>query len=749
MPLRGVGHSALVSDEEPYFKSLAQLDAWFAQPHEKLSGVLAYQPRPHTGGQSDSRGKLLGGYSESPSGLCYTFNFWSLCDSFVYFSHHRVTVPPSGWINAAHKQGTKMLGTLIFEHRESESESLQIIVGQPQSNTSTGGIPLSKRYAVLLAELAYQRGFDGYLLNFEYHLQGGTEQARALAAWILLLRSELRAKVGPHAQAVWYDSVIYNGRVQWQNRLNGYNLPFFLASDSFFTNYFWTPDYPPLTAQYFMSLDPALVNGNASTDNNPLFRAKTLQSIFTGIDVWGRDQYGGGGFGCYRAITHISPESLGLSVALFGPGWTWESEDGKPGWNWNQWWNYERMLWLGPAKARDIIPVPDAPEGPFKPITAFFQDTPPPDPAKFTFYTFFSPGVGNAWFVNGKKVLDAEKGWTDIDKQCSIGNLVWPRPNPVWEDEVRADEVPTGSSSLDMTDGYNGGNTLKLSITCGGSTAEDAFFRCIWVPIQSLTLTNQTSYEACVVYKATADEGGDLDLSIFAKSPSGDPDSNTVGQVIVSDLSEGWSQQTLTFTAPPAPAPASVAIGLVVGIVAQDPSVACNFSISLGQLAVYPSPPRPPPTVSFGTPTVRWAKFAPASTVVTASSSAFEGVLTWDASSSFAPIDVNIDFPEDPNPAWILPDTPTYRFPVFAYFNIYVLPLSSTAQPIDPGSVLFIGTTGLDGRANRFYVEAQCLPKGLDQNDGVRFYVQGVTDRGEVLPWESCAAVDYLKGGAL
>lgn len=64
-------------------------------------------------------------------------------------------------------------------------------------------IPISKRYAVLLAELAHQRGFDGYLLNFEFPLQYNGNQARALAAWILLLRAELRAKVGSHAEVVW------------------------------------------------------------------------------------------------------------------------------------------------------------------------------------------------------------------------------------------------------------------------------------------------------------------------------------------------------------------------------------------------------------------------------------------------------------------------------------------------------------------------------------------------------------------
>ena len=29
---------------------------------------------------------------------------------FVYFSHHFVTVPPLGWVRAAHKHGNTMLG---------------------------------------------------------------------------------------------------------------------------------------------------------------------------------------------------------------------------------------------------------------------------------------------------------------------------------------------------------------------------------------------------------------------------------------------------------------------------------------------------------------------------------------------------------------------------------------------------------------------------------------------------------------
>ena len=98
----------------------------------------------------------------------------------------------------------------IFEHAESEPDCLRLLVGRlPASHTgparpaARSAWPVSRHYARTLAHLAHQRDFDGYLLNVEVALAGGAEQARALAGWIAMLESELRARVGAHAQVVW------------------------------------------------------------------------------------------------------------------------------------------------------------------------------------------------------------------------------------------------------------------------------------------------------------------------------------------------------------------------------------------------------------------------------------------------------------------------------------------------------------------------------------------------------------------
>ena len=67
MPIRGTNHSALISDDAPFFRSLSDLDDWAATPARKLEGVLPYVPRSDAEGVSHAatRGKLLVNYTKS------------------------------------------------------------------------------------------------------------------------------------------------------------------------------------------------------------------------------------------------------------------------------------------------------------------------------------------------------------------------------------------------------------------------------------------------------------------------------------------------------------------------------------------------------------------------------------------------------------------------------------------------------------------------------------------------------------
>ncbi|PCH41736.1 glycoside hydrolase family 85 protein [Wolfiporia cocos MD-104 SS10] len=748
MPLRGSQHSSNVLDDSPYFVTLAELDTWAGRPSAKLQGVLAYHPRRSlNGSSSESRGKLLtchdykGGYTESPSGLAYTFNFWQYCDTFIYFAHHRVTIPPSGWTTAAHRSGVKMLGTLIFEGSGLE-DCLKLLFGRlPQSRTGPTAsslnrhLPISPHYARLLADLAYQRGFDGYLLNVECSLVGGIEQARALAAWIAILETELKNKVGPHAQVIWYDSVIVDGQLRWQDRLNSYNLPFFIPSSGIFTNYTWPAHYPSLTAQYFLSLAPAIID-----------RPKHLEDIYIGVDVWGRGQHGGGGFGSYRALSHIDPEFLGLSVALFGHAWTWETEQDKPGFSWETWWDYERKFWLGPAKEGEVVEVPSEnrrpgePEcnhGPFAPVASFFSRAPAPNPADLPFLTWFSPGVGRAWFVCGEKVLQTESGWTDLSQNTSLGDMVWPRPVPRWENMEQELQLPKASSELCMDDAWLGGNSLRLSLSLPGSTDEEAF-RCLWLPIQSLAITPRTIYEMTVVYKIDSNKSVDFDLGlsmhVLADSVADAFEITSITTAETTATHNGWSKLAIEFVlASGDSADVLASSGFVLGIVMEEPSEPVDIRIHLGAMAVYAKSSSP--GLDAHQARILWADFQPAHSTL---QDVAAGTLTWEIAASFTPMK-SIPFTdrEDPQPLWRLEN----NFPSFAYFNIYVQP-HPTGSALDPAQALFIGSTGLDGRANRFYVESTCLPPDIASEVAKRFYVQGVTDRGVVLDWDHCAYVD-------
>ncbi|XP_011156216.1 cytosolic endo-beta-N-acetylglucosaminidase isoform X1 [Solenopsis invicta] len=238
---------------------------------------------------------MKGGYLEdrflqgSTSHDSYVFYHWSIVDTFVYFSHHFVTIPPCGWITAAHQHGVKVLGTVITEGSNNTWDT--ILASQENA----------RRFADALVLIAKSYQFEGWLLNVENKIK--QEDIDNLIYFVKYLTESIHNEI-EDSEIIWYDSVTNKGELNWQNELNDKNKEFFLNCDGIFLNYTWT---------------------ELRLSNSCLFAkelGRDIKDIYVGLDVWGRGCPGGGGFNSAYALNLIREQ--GLSVAIFAPGWTHE-----------------------------------------------------------------------------------------------------------------------------------------------------------------------------------------------------------------------------------------------------------------------------------------------------------------------------------------------------------------------------------------------------------------------------------------
>ncbi|XP_060831422.1 cytosolic endo-beta-N-acetylglucosaminidase-like isoform X1 [Bombus pascuorum] len=200
---------------------------------------------------------MKGGYLEdrfiygSESYDSYLFYHWSVIDTFVYFSHHFITVPPFGWINAAHNHGVKVLGTVITER-----EGIWDVILESHEEV--------RRFADALILVAKFYKFDGWLLNIENTIK--SEQVNNLIYFVKYLTENIHEAIR-NSEIIWYDSVTNEGKLNWQNELNSKNIDFFLNCDAIYLNYNWMK----------------------SKLKNSLALAKThsrdIQDIYVGVDV--------------------------------------------------------------------------------------------------------------------------------------------------------------------------------------------------------------------------------------------------------------------------------------------------------------------------------------------------------------------------------------------------------------------------------------------------------------------------------
>jgi len=110
---------------------------------------------------------MMGGYTldKYPQGANtttdYHFYHWHLIESFVYFSHNFITIPPSTWTNAAHANGVLSLGTIITEWEDGARTCNHLL--STKANVD--------QFVEQCVSLANYYQFDGWLINIENNLQ--------------------------------------------------------------------------------------------------------------------------------------------------------------------------------------------------------------------------------------------------------------------------------------------------------------------------------------------------------------------------------------------------------------------------------------------------------------------------------------------------------------------------------------------------------------------------------------------------
>lgn len=109
---------------------------------------------------------------------------------------------------------------------------------------------------------------------------------------------------------------------RWQDSLNQHNQIFFDHCNGIFLNYCYDESktrswnlFGAISSWFFFKLEKIQESAQNAKSKK--------KDVYAGIDLFGRNTYGGGGFSTYKALQLISHYQL--SCALFAPGWTVEA----------------------------------------------------------------------------------------------------------------------------------------------------------------------------------------------------------------------------------------------------------------------------------------------------------------------------------------------------------------------------------------------------------------------------------------
>ncbi|HEY9685168.1 MAG TPA: hypothetical protein V6C86_26580 [Oculatellaceae cyanobacterium] len=405
----------------------------------------------------------------------YNFSFWQYVGASYYFGHQLVTLPPTVWTNAAHKNGVPSLGTVCLNWSENigkytEDEVAAFLTPKP-SNPDPSKIYMEEAIELLLAIKNYY-GFDGYLFNLEYQFDDGYPEEKLRQGMIRIL-STLKQN---GCQTAWYDFSFSNNGFP-ANYLNTAQWDFFEAVTYFQPNYWWGPymggkySYiiPELSWKTLVEKDPA----NALKNRDAVF-----SSLYCSLDPvnHGSPPYKGTFFPALDLVQSTgTPPAYFTGVCIYYPAWVmYDFRPHNTGHNTDElparsfFHNNDQAFWTG---TKDLFkwPDPNVPVNPIPPnqcMRHYLLERTMVKSAPFV--TYFNDGEGD--FYNIESVTASKNTWNNLSDQSILptyrftinGKVVKSNTTAIYHD--KADYVFTGGSSLSIDPPDVGGQPFILDL---------------------------------------------------------------------------------------------------------------------------------------------------------------------------------------------------------------------------------------------------------------------------------------------
>lgn len=367
-----------------------------------------------------------------------------------------LNIPNPAYTDAAHRNGVLSLGCWFWPREE---EDFADIVEQNED----GSFPIADK----MIEMALYFGFDGYFINQE----DAISEEHALK--LLKMMEYLRDHSPDYFHLQWYDTIILDGRLRYQNQFNDVNDPWIIDETgkpiihSMFVNYAWNEKRIEDSRNHAIKrgLDP-------------------YESLFISTE---NDKYGYNPPYDSRLIFPEGEEPK-ASWGLFGTDFTWNRYPNKFDVNdQEEVYLRERRFWTGPLED------PTDPVGRtlYKPYRDPFHQVDRENyrkwdgvarytPArsvigKLPFVTRFNTGQGKQFFLDGKVARHEE--WYNASIQDILPSWQWwiERFYPTGEKitETRPVSERPLVPSLTHEEAYNGGSALKVA----GTLEQDIYYQ--------------------------------------------------------------------------------------------------------------------------------------------------------------------------------------------------------------------------------------------------------------------------------